>query len=154
MPICFVWPVRHGGELLHMAPAPLRLHWMLHPQGLFLRTFNICYCQVFGLTQGIWAIYIGSFNLMILMETNITNQAYLRNNLGYDMVCFPDITTSVGGAQKGLGLVVWDQPQGWSIELMRFHGLNVVSTRVSLAANGLRSLAYNFTLPPRITYRT
>ena len=48
-------------------------------------------------------------------------------------------------AQRGLGIVVQDQPHGWIIESMRFHGLNVVSIEV---ATGKRTLIISAYLPP------
>ena len=36
-----------------------------------------------------------------------------------------------GGAQGGVGLIVWERPQGWSIESMRFHGMKMVIFRVA-----------------------
>ena len=44
----------------------------------------------------------------------------------YNVVCLSDITTNRGGAQGGVGLVLRDQPKGWRVESMRFHGPNVV----------------------------
>ena len=48
----------------------------------------------------------------------------------YNVVCLPMSTTAVDGAQGGVCLVVRDQPQGWSVELTRFHGMNVLSYEV------------------------
>ena len=64
---------------------------------------------------------------MILTETNITDQAYCCNILGYHVVCFLVITTASGGAQGGVGLVFQDRPQVCSLESTRFHGKNLVS---------------------------
>ena len=46
------------------------------------------------------------------------------------MVCLLMINTATGGAQGGVRLVVWYQPQNWSLESMRFHWLNSVSFEV------------------------
>ena len=43
---------------------------------------------------------------MDLMDTNIINQAYCHNRLGYNVVFLTAITTSVG-AQGVVGLVFW-----------------------------------------------
>ena len=51
-------------------------------------------------------VQIGGFDLMILVDTNITNQAYFRNRLGYDVVCSPIIPTASGGIQGGVCLVI------------------------------------------------
>ena len=98
------------------------------PVGLSLRTFNICDGQGFRLAQAIRAVHIVSFDLMIMTDTNTTNQAYCCNRMVYDMVCLPEITSANRGSQGGVGLVVQNQPQGWIIELMRFHGPNVVTS--------------------------
>ena len=81
-------------------------------------------------TQAIRAVHISGFDLMVLMETNIINQAYFWNKLGYNILCLWVITTSSGSAQGGVGLFVWDQPQFRSIESMCWHGPNVVSWEV------------------------
>ena len=39
---------------------------------------------------------------MILMETNITYQAYFHNRLVYDVVCLPMLAAAAGGTQGGL----------------------------------------------------
>ena len=36
------------------------------------------------------------------------------------------VGTAAEGSQGGVVLVVSDRPEVWSVELMRFHGLNVV----------------------------
>ena len=101
MLICFTQPIYHDGDLLHLAP-PTHLRPPL-PQGLSIGTFNIRNGQGFGITQAIWEIQIGGFNLIILMETNITDQAYFHNRLGYEMVCSPKIMADAGGDQGGGG---------------------------------------------------
>ena len=60
-------------------------------------------------------VQVSGFYLMILMDTKITDQAYCRNRLGYDVVCSPEIMTATGGAQGVVGLFFLDQPQGWII---------------------------------------
>ena len=47
--------------------------------------------------------------------------------MGYNAVCSRAITTAAGNARGGVGLVIRDQPQGCSIDSMRFHKPNVVS---------------------------
>ena len=80
--------------------------------------------------QAIHAVNIGGFDVMLMTETNITDQAYCRNRLGYSVVCLPEITTTAGGVQGGVVLVVRDRPHGWSVELTSFHGPNLVSCEV------------------------
>ena len=58
---------------------------------------------------------------MLLTNTKITSKAYCHNWMGYDVVCLPEITMATGGAQGVVGLVGIEWPQGWSVELTRFH---------------------------------
>ena len=69
---------------------------------------------------------------MILTETNITNQSYCRNRLGYDVICLHAIMVATGGAQgrRRWVLVVRYRSQDWSIALTRFHGPNMVIYKV------------------------
>ena len=83
-----------------------------------------------GIAHVIWAVQVGGFDLMVLTETNITNQAYCRNRLGYDVVCSPDITTDDGTVQGGVVLVVRYRPNGLSIKSTRFHGPKVASCKI------------------------
>ena len=69
-------------------------------------------------------------NIMLLIDTNITSDVYYHNQMGYNMVCYPAVTMSTDGAQGGVGLVVREWLQGWSVESTRFHGPNVVSCEV------------------------
>ena len=46
------------------------------------------------------------------------------------MVHSPVITTEAGGAQGGVGLVVWERQKRWSVESTRFHGTTVVICEV------------------------
>ena len=48
-------------------------------------------------------------------------------------------------AQRRVGLVVREQPQGWSIELTRFHRTNVV---ICVVVTGKRTLLIGAYLPP------
>ena len=68
---------------------------------------------------------------MIMMDTNITDQAYLRNSVGYNVVCLQETTTADGGAKGGVSMIIWDRPQGCSIESTCFHRPNVVSCKVN-----------------------
>ena len=109
-----------------MAPLPPRLR-PPRPQGLSLGTFNICNGRGSGLFQAIRAVQIGGFDLTVLTETKIMDQAYCCNRLGYNLVFLPEITTAAGGAQGEVGLVFREQPEGWITDLMKFLELNVVS---------------------------
>ena len=100
------------------------------PWGLSIVTLEISDGLGIWIAQDIWEVHIRGFELMILMATKFNRQAYLHNRLGYNMVCSPEITTESGGAQGGVGLVIWDQSKGWSVESTRFHGTNVVSCKV------------------------
>ena len=71
--------------------------------------------------------------------------AYYHNMLGCDMVCLSEITTMDVGAKEVVGMVVWYQPQFWSIESTRFHGPNVASWEV--ASSGKRTHLLTHTSP-------
>ena len=61
---------------------------------------------------------------MVLTEMKISTAAYCRNWLGYEILCSPDRTASVGGAQGDVGLVLQE------FESTRFHRPDVVSCKV------------------------
>ena len=63
---------------------------------------------------------------MVLTETKATDQSYCHKKLGCDVVCSLAITKDAGGVQGGSGLIMQDQPKGWSIELTPFHRMSVV----------------------------
>ena len=46
------------------------------------------------------------------------------------MACSPVEATAAGGVEGGVSLVVREVPRGWSMELTRFHGPNVVLCEV------------------------
>ena len=121
MLICFARPLCHVVDRLHTAPPPPP------PRGLSLGTYNIRYARGSGLAEAIWLVQLGSFNVMLLTKTNITSKEYFHNRIFYDMLCLPEFTTDTEGAQGGVGLVVRERPQGWSVDLIRFHGTKVVS---------------------------
>ena len=64
---------------------------------------------------------------MLMIDIKITSKAYCHNRLGYDVVCSPGVTTDTSGAQGVVGLVIREQPQGWSVDSMRFYVPNVVT---------------------------
>ena len=119
---------------------------MPSPRGLFIRTFNIRNGQGFGLAQAIQEVHISGFNLMILTYTKVTYQAYCYNIMGYNVVCLLVITMDSGGAQGGVSLVVQDQPKGWIVESVQFHGPNVVICEV--VASNKQTLLIGAYLPP------
>ena len=125
MPIFLTHPLRHGGKHLHTKPPPPRQRQKFS-QGISLGTFNLRGGRDSGLTQTIRAVQMGSFDLMILTETIITDQDYFCNRLGYNVVFSPMTTAAAGITQGGVGLVVQDQPQGWRVKSKRFHGPNGV----------------------------
>ena len=102
MPICFTQPIRNVRDCLYMALPPRRC-WSLHPQGLSLGTFNTRNGRGFRLAYEIRAVQISSFDLIIMTETKITDQAYLCNMMVYDVMFLEDITMKGGGVQGGSG---------------------------------------------------
>ena len=111
MPIFITQLISHGEYHLHTAPLPL-CRRTLHPWGLSLGTLNIRDSQGSGFSPAIQVVQISIFKLMILMETNILDQAYCYNRLVYNVVLLTMITVAAGGEQGGVCLVVRDQPQG------------------------------------------
>ena len=67
------------------------------------------------IAQAIQAARIGGFDLIIIMETKITNQAYCCNKMEYDVVCSKVIMSADDNAKGGLEMIVWEKPQFWSI---------------------------------------
>ena len=81
MPIYLTQTISHVGDHLHMEPLPP--HQMTQrPWVISLRNLNIRDVQGSGLTQAIQEVHIGSFDLMILTETKITDQDYFHISLG------------------------------------------------------------------------
>ena len=115
----------HGGDHLHTAPPPLDRQTP-RPRGLSLEIFHIRNALGSRLTQAIQVECIGGFDLIIFTETKINDQDYCLNIMVYYVMCLQDITMAAGNVQGGVGLVVRDQPQGWSIESTHFQGMNVV----------------------------
>ena len=83
--ICFTQLNHHGGDRLHSAVPPPRRR-PPRPQVLSIGDLNIRDGPGFEIEQAIRAVQIGGFNLMILTETEVTDQAYCHSRLGYDVV--------------------------------------------------------------------
>ena len=49
---------------------------------------------------------ISGFNLMILTETKITDQAYCRKGMGYDVVCLKVLMTADRDAKGVVGMII------------------------------------------------
>ena len=128
---------------------------MPQPRGLSLGTLNTWDIRGSRLAQAIQVVHIGGFDLMKMKETKITNRDYFCNRLGYDIVWLPRSTTASGGAEGGVHMVIHNRPQGWCIELTRFHGPKVGIWKVITVTyrNGSRSLAHTSGLPRWMTYR-
>ena len=60
------------------------------------------------------------------MEKKIPDVVYFKTQLWYDVVFSRVATTVAGGSQGGVGLVLWERPEGWGIYSTCFHGPNVV----------------------------
>ena len=82
MPMYVTRP-RYCRDLPHRVTPPRQ---PLRHQVLSLRNYHIQNGQVYGIPQAIRAARIGGFDLMILTETNITDQAYCRNKMEYNVV--------------------------------------------------------------------
>ena len=68
--------------------------------------YNIRDGHGFGPPQGIWAVHIRNYDLMILMDKNILDAAYCHNHLEYDVVCYQEVGTKSRGAQGGVCRIV------------------------------------------------
>ena len=66
---------------------------------------------------------------MVLNDTNIPDKGYCRHKMGYDVVYLEAHTTAYRDTQEGVGMIVLKLPQGWHIEKMRFHRMNVISCK-------------------------
>ena len=75
-------------------------------------------------------VQIGCFGLTILTETKITNKASCYKIKGYEVVFQPMIVTTSDGVQGEVCLVIWYQPQVWSVESTHFQGTNMVNFEV------------------------
>ena len=97
--------IRHGKNLPYTLPTPpwTPCHW-----GLSFGNYHIHNGRGFELAEAVWVTWIDGFNLMILTETNITDQAYCQNRMGYDVVISKAITAMYGDSQGGVGTIVWD----------------------------------------------
>ena len=100
------------------------------PRGISINTFNIRDGRGLGLVHPTWKVQDGGFNLMVLTDTKVTNQAYSYNRLPYNMVCLPETKADDGLAQGGARLVARNRPKGRSVKSTWFHGPNVVSCKI------------------------
>ena len=66
MPICFTRPIRHGPYTRRCQP--------LRPRGIPPKTYNTRNGRGFSLAQAIWAVHLGSFDVMLLNETKISGK--------------------------------------------------------------------------------
>ena len=103
MPMYVTRP-RYCRDLPHRVTPPRQ---PLRHQVLSLRNYHIQNGQVYGIPQAIRAARIGGFDLMILTETNITDQAYFQNRMRYNMVLLQAIMTAGGEVQELMGLVIY-----------------------------------------------
>ena len=93
----------------------------LHPQVLSLGKYHIRYSRGSGIAQAIWMVWIGSFDLIILMDANINDQGYCCNRMVYYVVFSKEIMTTDRDAQGGLGMVRFLKNMS-RIDLHRFYG--------------------------------
>ena len=76
-------PRRYSRDRPHMLPPP---HRPPHPPLLSLGNYHIRNDRVSGIAQAIWEARIDGFIIMIMTETNITDQEYCLNSMGYNVV--------------------------------------------------------------------
>ena len=75
---------------------------------------------------------LGRYDLMMLTDTNIPDEAYFHNHLGYGVMWSQTVGNTYGGSQEGVGLVTRERTYGWSVDSMRFYGPNVLRCEVVL----------------------
>ena len=83
---------------------------------------------------------------MILTKTDTPDTVYLRNYLGYAVVCSKETVTASGGAQRGIRIVSREKPEGWIVNSTRFHGPKIVICK--LIAGDQWTLIIREYLPP------
>ena len=83
---------------------------------------------------------------MVLTKTKVDVQSYCHIRLGYYVLCSSSITTDSVRYQWGVVLIFQYRPKGWSVELMRFHGMNVVGCKIIVG--GKRKPLIGVYLPP------
>ena len=127
-----------------MVPLPNRPPY---PPGLSIGKYHIHNGRGSGIMQAIRAARIGGFELMILTETNINDQAHFRNMMGYDVILSKATTTADGDAKGGVGMIIREKPQVWNINSTRFHGPNMVSCKVITRKSTPLIRAYNPLFP-------
>ena len=69
--------------------------------------------------EAIRALQLGNYDFAVITETKIVNDIYCKNRLGYDCICSQAVATNGGGAKWGIGLIVRDNPKGWTVESLR-----------------------------------
>ena len=77
------------------APLGVKPQYVQHPRW-----------QVFSLTQDIWVVQLVNYNVMILTETNISDETYCQNRIGYKVVCLPMTATAARVTQGRVVLIV------------------------------------------------
>ena len=70
--------------------------------------------------------------------------------MGYELALSPLINTDSGVSQGGVVLIIQDQPNGSSVESVRFHISNVVSCE--FVVGGKRTPLIGVYLPPSTMY--
>ena len=126
-------------------PPPLPWSRPPRPPDLNLVTYNIWDGRGFAPPQAIRAVHIANYNLMLMTEMKIPDETYFQNHLGYNNMCSQVAGTEAGGAQGGVGLVVRERPEGWSVESMHFHGTNMVICEIF--SSGQQTLIIRAYLP-------
>ena len=84
--ICLTRLIWHGFDQLYLAAALPPRRWPPRPMGINRGAYNIRGGCDFSLTQVIRAIERVKYNLMLLMETNISDVVYCHKRLWYVVV--------------------------------------------------------------------
>ena len=105
IPICFTRQLCHSDDQIQTALPPLRL-WPNCPPGLNLGKYDIWDGHGFRLLHEIWAVQLGNYDVILLMETKILDYVYCRNRIKHDVVC-SKVTPTAAGGERGRGGGHW-----------------------------------------------
>ena len=96
IPMYVTIPIRYGGDHPYTVPPSFRPPRL---RVLSLSNYHIRNVRGSGIVQAVQAARIGGFDLIILMETKITIQAYCQSRGGCGVVCSNAITAADGDTQ-------------------------------------------------------
>ena len=121
-PLTFTHPIQFGQDPLHNGQ-PQRRRNKQPTKGCTLGLYNIRDGHNSALAIAARSFQQGRYDVVIAVETKISNEIYPKTMLGYHITCSKASTNNQGG----VALFVRDAPKEFHIESTRFHGPNVLS---------------------------